>query len=175
MISFFLGFLFIAVVILWIVTGDSSRKENEKLKNELAFHINTNNQISIQNQQYYEHIALLQNHISQERERVKEQMSDIIKEERADAIKSSKEIVRGKTVEQIAPLLPNFPYDPADTRFLGSPLDIIIFDGLTAGCVNRLIFADIKTGQAQLTEKQKQIKRCVDAAAVEFQTIRIGA
>ena len=34
--------------------------------------------------------------------------------------------------EQMAPLLPGFAYLPADARFLGDPIDYVIFDGYSA-------------------------------------------
>ncbi len=39
--------------------------------------------------------------------------------------------LKGKIAEQMGPVLPEFPFNPADTRFIGSPVDYIIFDGLT--------------------------------------------
>lgn len=50
---------------------------------------------------------------------------------RKGAVNRSRSTLKGKIAEQIAPLLPEFLYNPADARFIGSPVDYIIFDGLT--------------------------------------------
>jgi predicted Holliday junction resolvase-like endonuclease len=50
---------------------------------------------------------------------------------RKDAVNRSRSTLKGKIAEQIAPMLPEFLYNPADARFIGSPVDYIIFDGLT--------------------------------------------
>jgi len=53
-----------------------------------------------------------------------------------DAVKKSKAVVAGKVAEQIAPFLPEFKYNPKDARFIGSPIDFIVFDGLDEGGSN---------------------------------------
>jgi predicted Holliday junction resolvase-like endonuclease len=35
----------------------------------------------------------------------------------------------GKVTEHFIPDLPDFAYNPKDARFLGSPVDFIVFDG----------------------------------------------
>jgi len=32
-----------------------------------------------------------------------------------------------------------------DARFLGSPVDLVVFDGLAAGAVRRVVFLEVKT------------------------------
>ena len=53
-----------------------------------------------------------------------------------DAVKKSKAVVAGKVAEQIVPFLPEFKYNPKDARFIGSPIDFIVFDGLDGGGSN---------------------------------------
>jgi predicted Holliday junction resolvase-like endonuclease len=36
----------------------------------------------------------------------------------------------------MAPLLPEFPYSMADARFIGSPIDFVVFDGYTGAREN---------------------------------------
>jgi predicted Holliday junction resolvase-like endonuclease len=59
---------------------------------------------------------------------------------RRDAVARSSAVIRGKVSEQLAPYLPAFPFEPRDVRFLGSPIDFIVFDGADDGCVERIIF-----------------------------------
>ena len=49
------------------------------------------------------------------------------------AIAQSRAVLGGKFVEQLAPYLPEFKYDPTEARFIGSPIDLIVFPGLAAG------------------------------------------
>ena len=51
------------------------------------------------------------------------------KEIRRDAIKKSREILEGRFKEQLVPFLPKFKYNPSDVRFIGSPVDFVVFDG----------------------------------------------
>ena len=57
--------------------------------------------------------------------------SKLIKEARIDAVKRSKAVIGGQTVEQLAPYLPDFPCSPIDAHFIGKPIDFIAFPGLT--------------------------------------------
>jgi predicted Holliday junction resolvase-like endonuclease len=50
---------------------------------------------------------------------------------RKDSVNRSRSTLKGKIAEQMAPVLPDFCFNPADARFIGSPVDYIIFDGLT--------------------------------------------
>ena len=51
--------------------------------------------------------------------------------------------------EHLAPLFPAFlsQFNPKDARFLGTPLDFIVFDGLDEGEVRRVVFVEVKTGR----------------------------
>src|SRR5207245_3957688 len=50
-----------------------------------------------------------------------------------NALDTSRVVLKGKIAEQMAPLFPEFRnhYDPADARFIGSPIDYIIFKNLS--------------------------------------------
>src|SRR3954465_15306610 len=65
----------------------------------------------------------------------------------------SRSTLKGKLAEQMAPVLPGFPYLPADARFLGDPIDYVIFNGYTrrqddggAGTGLEVVILDIKHG-----------------------------
>ena len=91
----------------------------------------------------------------------------------AQRIEQSKAVTRGLYTEQLAPFLPNFPYHPSDARFLGSPVDFIVFDGMSEGDIKRIVISEIKTGKSQLTTRQRHIKKLVQAGNVEFDVFRI--
>lgn len=91
----------------------------------------------------------------------------------------SEAVLTGKLSEQFAPFWIDFPFDPGDVRFLGSPIDFVVFDGATdarlgrTSALRRIVFVDIKTGNARLTPVQRRIKECVQAGRVRFQEIAV--
>lgn len=79
----------------------------------------------------------------------------------------------GFILERIAPSMMSFSFDHNDCRSLFDPIDYVIFEGLSRnGRVDRIVFADIKTGSARLQKKQKEIKEVVESNKVEFDTYR---
>lgn len=51
-----------------------------------------------------------------------------IQEQTKNSIKKSKAVTRGQAHEQILPLLEGFEYNLSDCRFLGTPIDYIIYE-----------------------------------------------
>ena len=106
----------------------------------------------------------------------KEWMADAEKRIRRDALGKSRAVLKGKIAEQLAPLLPGFDYNPADARFIGSPIDYIIFDGYSEamegnGKIRRIVLMDVKTGKARLSRTEKKVKSAVTSGAVEWETL----
>ena len=60
-------------------------------------------------------------------------MEQRISDERKDAVETSRNVLKGKIGEQMSPLLPEFysKYEPADARFIGSPIDYVIFKNMS--------------------------------------------
>ena len=98
--------------------------------------------------------------------------SRYLKKIRRDAVKQSQAVISGKVYEQLLPYLPQFPFAPKDVRFLGSPVDLVVFDGMDAGQLNRVVFIEVKTGQAGLTSRERQLKEVVKAGKVEWLELR---
>ena len=94
------------------------------------------------------------------------------KEIRQDAIQKSQAVVTGKVTEHFVPYLPEFKFNPRDARFLGTPIDFVVFDGLDEGKVKRVVFIEVKTGTSQLTARERQVRNVVEAHSVEWLTIR---
>ena len=46
---------------------------------------------------------------------------------RKDAIMKSRAVLGGQFSEQLAPYLPNFNYLPTECRFIGKPIDFLVF------------------------------------------------
>jgi predicted Holliday junction resolvase-like endonuclease len=97
---------------------------------------------------------------------------------RKDSVNRSRSTLKGRIAEQMAPVLPDFGFNPADARFIGSPVDYIIFDGLTSvaddkGDEVQIVFMDVKKGRGALTRTQRLIKEAVEKKTVAWRTMRI--
>ena len=93
--------------------------------------------------------------------------------EREDAVKRSRAVLSGQFSEQIAPYFPNFPYSPTEVKFLGKPVDFIVFKGMDEKQIEEVIFLEIKTGQSQLNAQEKSLKESVQKGKVKWQEYRI--
>lgn len=72
------------------------------------------------------------------------------KETRRDAVEKSKAVIAGKVTEHIIPYLPEFRYNSKDARFIGSLIDLIVFDGLDEGDLRKIVFVEVKSGKSML-------------------------
>jgi predicted Holliday junction resolvase-like endonuclease len=93
---------------------------------------------------------------------------------RENAVQRSLAVISGKVHEQLVPYLPDFGFNPKDARFLGSPVDLIVFDGLSAGDVQRVVFLEVKTGGAPLTDRERQVRKVIEARQVAWGEVRIA-
>ena len=96
------------------------------------------------------------------------------------SVNTSRAVLKGKMAEQFAPILPEFRYLPSDAKFLGDPVDYVVFDGYTNfrdgdGTVDdiEVILLDIKSGGARLSKGQQAIAQAVREGRVRFETLRI--
>lgn len=92
---------------------------------------------------------------------------------RRDAVARSAAVTLGKVSEQLVPYLPDFAYNPKDVRFLGSPVDFIVFDGLAEGEVRRVVLVEVKTGDAALSTRERHVRDVVKAKRVEWAELRL--
>jgi predicted Holliday junction resolvase-like endonuclease len=84
-------------------------------------------------------------------------------------LKQSRAVLGGLATEQIAPLLPGFPYDPGDCRFMGKPVDFIVFRGMNQGGIAEVIFLEVKSGASKaLNEQEKRLRDAVRAGKVRW-------
>lgn len=93
---------------------------------------------------------------------------------RENAVQRSLAVTAGKVHEQLVPYLPEFGFNPKDARFLGSPVDLVVFDGLAAGDVRRVVFLEVKTGAAPLTTRERQVREVIEARAVVWAELRLS-
>ena len=94
---------------------------------------------------------------------------------RQDAIKKSQAVTIGKVTEHIIPYFSGiFPYNPKEARFIGSPIDLIVFDGMETDLDNISVhFIEVKTNTSALTPKQRAIKYAILNKRVEWKELRV--
>ena len=104
-----------------------------------------------------------------------EQLKDWQKEKelaQKQAVSQSRAVLGGKFTEQMAPYLPEFKYDPTEARFLGSPIDMVVFPGLSSGNPKEIVIMEIKSGsKCQLTPTEKKIQQLVEDGMVRWELI----
>jgi predicted Holliday junction resolvase-like endonuclease len=93
---------------------------------------------------------------------------------RRDAVRRSAAVTAGKVFEQLVPWLPDFAWDPRDARFLGSPIDFVVFDGLSTGEVRRVVFVEVKSGDADLSTRERRVRDAVRSGRVEWAEHRVA-
>lgn len=93
---------------------------------------------------------------------------------RLEAVQKSQAVIAGKVYEQMLPYFPGFPFNPKDARFLGSPVDLVVFDGMDRGQLERVVFVEVKTGGAGLSNRERQLKAVIQARRVEWVEVRQG-
>lgn len=89
------------------------------------------------------------------------------KYERELFYRKSSEVRLGKIGENLAPFLSGWPWNPGRFRFLGNPIDGIQFNN------DEVIFVEMKTGKARLSNVQKSVKRLIKEGKVRFVTFKI--
>ena len=122
---------------------------------------------SLEKSIYREYAARFEEWIKSEEESIRE-----------DSLRRSRSSIKARITEQIVPILPNFAYNASDMRFLGDPIDYVVFDGYTeakdAGVpdIREIVFVEVKQGKASLTKEQRLIKEAVEAHRVRWEVVR---
>jgi predicted Holliday junction resolvase-like endonuclease len=84
-------------------------------------------------------------------------------------LKQSRAVLGGLVSEQMAPLLPGFPFDPGDCRFVGKPVDFIVFKGMNEKNISEVIFLEVKSGASRnLNEQEKKLRDAIQARRVTW-------
>ena len=99
---------------------------------------------------------------------------------RRESVEKARSSLKGQIAEQMAPLLPGFAYAPADARFLGDPVDYVVFDGYTGlrdggspADGLEIVLLEVKQGRSALSPFQRGIARSVEEGRVRFEVCRI--
>jgi len=103
---------------------------------------------------------------------------EMVRKRRLDSSRAS---LRGQAAERLLPMMEDFPYLPSDARFLGDPVDYVVFSGY-ADLRDKvgepedleLVILDVKRGRhAHLSNTQKAIARAIEAKRVRFEVHRV--
>ncbi len=95
------------------------------------------------------------------------------KEIRLDAVKRSRATLEGKFGEQLAPYLPDFAYDPTDVRFIGSPIDLVVFPGLAKDSPREIVLVEVKSKKSKLSPREKKIKNLIREGKVRWELYKV--
>ncbi|MEM3370502.1 MAG: Holliday junction resolvase-like protein [Candidatus Woesearchaeota archaeon] len=100
----------------------------------------------------------------------KEKLKPVVQER----INASRAVLGGQFSEQLAPYLPEFQYSPTECRFIGKPVDFIVFRGMDSGEIEEVIFLEIKSGKtASLNHRELSLKRAVQDKKVRWEIYRV--
>lgn len=93
---------------------------------------------------------------------------------REDTLKRSVNVNKGKVSEHLVPFYDKFPFNGKDCRFVGTPIDYIIFDGLDNNELKEIVFLEIKTGEhAKLNHRERLVRDAIEAGKVKWQVLSI--
>ena len=96
-----------------------------------------------------------------------------IEAERKDAIAKSRATLGGLFSEQLAPYLPDFPYNPSEVRFIGKPIDFVVFKGADNKEIKEVVFVEVKSGKSRLSPQEKSLKDAIQDKRVRWEEYRI--
>ena len=122
---------------------------------------------------YRQRVGVIEERARNELERWKIEYTQDI---RKDSVNRSRSTLKGRISEQMAPLLPEFPFSPADARFIGNPIDFVVFDWYTKakdemGDAISVVLVEVKKGKGKLSRVESLIKRAVEEGRVSWQTV----
>ncbi len=92
---------------------------------------------------------------------------------RKEAIMKSRAVIGGQFSEQLAPYLPNFKYLPTECKFIGKPIDFLVFKGMDEKNINEIVFMEVKSGNSKLSAQEKNLKDAIDKKKVRWEEYRI--
>ena len=98
---------------------------------------------------------------------------DLLPGIRGDAIKRSRSVLTGHFSEQLAPFLPDFPYSPTEARFIGKPIDFIVFKGMDKKDIRDIVFVEVKSGKASLSGHERRLRDVIKDKRVNWEEYRV--
>lgn len=81
----------------------------------------------------------------------------------------------GKSIEHFVPFMTKFPVPPEDVVFLGMPIDYVGFTHTDSKTKCEVHFIEVKSGNAALMGKQRNIKKAIQEGRVTWHEISVEA
>ena len=78
----------------------------------------------------------------------------------------------GQNLEKVLPTMKDFSWKLPDTRFLGSPIDYVVFEGISEGDLESIGFIEVKSGTGRLNPNQKSVKTAIEENRVSYKEIK---
>jgi len=98
---------------------------------------------------------------------------DKLQKLRLDIADKQRAGIKGKVTEMFAPYLKDFPYKASECKFLGDPIDYVVFEGLDERDIKGIHFLDVKADSSELKKHQRQIRDIIEQKGnIGFKTFR---
>jgi len=115
--------------------------------------------------------------------KIQKQLKDELKERETELKKrkklatekaeiTTKAVNIGKNLEKVLPTMKDFKWIVPDSKFLGDPIDLIVFNGLSMSNVSSLSFVEVKSGNASLNKHQKSIRDAIEERRVSYRVFK---
>lgn len=114
----------------------------------------------------------IQNKLKEELTTSEEELKKRRKLATEKALITAKSVNIGKNLEKVLPTMKDFKWELPDSRFLGDPIDLITFNGLSLGKTDSISFIEVKSGNARLNQHQKSIKDAVEDKKVRYKVFQ---
>lgn len=106
-------------------------------------------------------------------ERTNREWGERVPSIRKDAVERSRAIIGGKFSEQLAPYLPDFDYKPTEVRFIGQPIDFIVFKGMDEKEIEEVVFVEVKSGKSSLSSHERKLRDAIKNKNVKWELYKI--
>lgn len=93
--------------------------------------------------------------------------------ERKDAVKRSRSVIGGQFSEQLAPYLPGFNGKATECRFIGKPIDFLVFTGLDEKEISEVVFVEVKSGSSRLSSVERSLRDAIEQKRVRWEEYRV--
>jgi len=85
---------------------------------------------------------------------------------------TTKAVNIGKNLEKVLPTMRDFKWTIPDSKFLGDPIDLMVFNGLSVNKVKSISFIEVKSGKARLNNHQKAIRDAIEEQKVSYKVFK---
>lgn len=109
-----------------------------------------------------------------------ESLQQEFEKQQASFSTASRRTIKGHLAELVYPILKDCEFLPSDMRFIGDPIDYIVFNGYTDtkdgdGDIIEIVLIDVKQGNAKLSKHQRKIRNAVEEGRLRlrWKTIHI--